>query len=293
MEHASAERERLRARLADIEAENQRICDEYVAVQEQVSELAQLYVALDRLHGALSRADTLQALQEIVINVVGSEELAVFERRGDTLVVAQSFGLDAELALAREAVAHAQAERDRLRARASELEAENQRLSDEYVAVEERTTHLTQLYVALERLHGGGSRAETLAAVQEIVINLVGSEELAVFERRGGALALVHAFGVPPRALDALDLREGAIGRAAATGRAYLAGRDAPSPNEDDLTAAIPLRAWDGVQGVLAIFRLLGHKPGLCESDHAVFDLLSTHAGVALRLREPRPPAAG
>ncbi len=202
--------------------------------------------------------------------------------------------LEAELALARESVAHAQAERDRLRARAAELEAENQRLSDEYVAVQERTTHLTQLYVALERLHGGASRADTLAAIQEIVINLVGSEELAVFERRGGALALVHAFGVPPRTLDELDLGGGAIARAAGTGRAYVAGRDAPpGAGEEDLTAAIPLAASDGVQGVLAIFRLLGHKPGLDESDHAVFDLLSTHAGMALRLRAPREPTAG
>ena len=198
------------------------------------------------------------------------------------------------MALAREGVAHAQAERDRLRARASELEAENQRLSDEYVAAQERSTQLTQLYVALERLHGAPSRAEALAAIQEIVINLVGSEELAVFERRGGSLELVHAFGVAPRTLDGLDLAEGAIARAAAAGRAYVAGRETPpGPGEEDLTAAIPLRAWDEVQGVLAIFRLLGHKPGLDEADHAVFDLLSTHAGVALRLREPRGPAAG
>ena len=202
--------------------------------------------------------------------------------------------LSAELALAREAVAHANAERDRLRGRVAELEAENQRISDEYVAVQERSTDLAQLYVALERLHGGAARADTLAAIQEIVINLVGSEELAVFERRGGALALVHAFGVPPRTLEGINLEDGAIGRAAATGRAYVAGRDGPPvPGEEDLTAAIPLRARDDVAGVLAIFRLLGHKPMLSESDHAVFDLLSTHAGLALRLRDPRGPTAG
>jgi len=201
--------------------------------------------------------------------------------------------LSTELALAREAVSHAQAERDRMRARIVALEAENQRISDDYVAVQERSTDLAQLYVALERLHGGPSRADTLAAIQEIVINLVGSEELAVFERRSGALALVHAFGVSPRTLDALRLGEGAIGRAAATGQPWLAGRDGPSgAGEEDLTAAIPLRAGDAVAGVLAIFRLLGHKPMLDESDHAVFDLLSTHAGLALVLREPRGPAA-
>jgi hypothetical protein len=202
--------------------------------------------------------------------------------------------LATELALAQEAVSHARAERDRLRQRVAELEAEGQRISDAYVSVEERTTELTQLYVALERLHGAATRADTLAAIQEIVINLVGSEELAVFERRGDALALVHAFGVPPRTLEGLPLGEGAIGRAAETGRAWVAGRDGrAAPGEDDLTAAIPLRAWDDVAGVLAVFRLLGHKPMLADGDHAVFDLLSTHAGVALRLRDPRGSAAG
>ncbi len=167
-------------------------------------------------------------------------------------------------------------------------------LSREAVAAQARSTELAELYAALERLHGAASRAEALAAIQEIVVNFVGSEELAVFERRGGTLALAHAFGVAARALDALDLREGAIARAGATGRAYVAGRGAPAgAGEEDLTAAIPLKAWDGVQGVLAIFRLLGHKPGLDESDHAVFELLSAHAGVALRLRDPRAPAAG
>ncbi len=194
--------------------------------------------------------------------------------------------LEAELALAREAVAHAQAERERLRQRVAELEAETQRISDEYVAVQERSTELTQLYVALERLHGGLSRADTLAAIQEIVINLVGSEELAVFERRDGALSLVHAFGVPPRVLDALRLDAGALA-AAAAGKLYVAGREGrPAAGEEDLTAAIPLRAGDALVGVIAVFRLLGHKPVLAESDDAVFDLLSTHAGLALRLRD-------
>lgn len=200
--------------------------------------------------------------------------------------------LAAELALAREALAHAHDERDRARDRLAELEAEHRRLSDDHVAVQERSDHLAHLYVALERLHGGASRADTLGAIHEIVVNLVGSEELAVFERRGGALSLVHAFGVAPRTLDGLRLSAGAIGRAAATGRTWLAGGDEPSgEGEEDLTAAIPLRAGDDVAGVLAVFRLLGHKPRLAEADHAVFDLLATHAGLALRLRDPRASA--
>jgi hypothetical protein len=197
-----------------------------------------------------------------------------------------------ELARAREAIAQAGAERDRLEARLGEIERENQRICDEYVAVQERATELAELFVTLERIHGGRTRAETLAAVQEIVINVVGSEELAILERRGDALVLAQSFGVDPEPLRAVSLGEGAIGRAAATGELYVAGRQGPpAPGEEDLTAAIPLTVGGEVAGVVAIYRLLGHKPGLSGSDEAIFRLLGEHAGVALRLRAERAVA--
>lgn len=200
--------------------------------------------------------------------------------------------LAAELALAREAVAHANAERERLRARLMEIEAQNQRICDDFVAAQEKTTDLAQLFVALERIHGGMSRAETLAALQEIVINVVGSEELAIFETRGDRLALVQSFGVDPEPLREVPLGRGAIGRAASTGLLYVAGRGgAPADGDEDLTACVPLRLGDRIAGVLAIFRLLGHKPRLDDADEAVFELLSSHAALALHLREIRERA--
>lgn len=196
--------------------------------------------------------------------------------------------LAAELALAREAVSQATEERERLRARLAEIEQENQKVCDEYVAIQERSTELAQLYVALERIHSGLTRAETLAAVQEVVINVVGSEELAIFERRGDKLVLLQSFGVDPEPWRELAADRGAIGRAAA-GAFYVAGRaDAPGPGEENLTAAVPLRVGDRIVGAIAIFRLLGHKPVLGEIDHALFDLLANHAGLALHLRAAR-----
>ncbi len=189
-------------------------------------------------------------------------------------------------------MAHANEERERLRTRLAEIEAENQRVCDEYVAVQEKSTELAQLYVALERIHGGLSRGETLSALQEIVINVVGSEELAVFERRADRLVLVQSFGIDPEPWRELPANRGALG-AAAAGKLYVAGRDGPpAAGEEDLTACIPLRVGDDVVGVVAVFRLLGHKPVLGETDQALFELISAHAGVALHLRSPREPRA-
>jgi GAF domain-containing protein len=194
--------------------------------------------------------------------------------------------LAAELSLAHEAIEHSNAERERLRERLAEIERENRRICDEYVTVQAQSSEMAQLYVALDRLHSALAPADVLGALQEIVINVIGSEEFAVLEGREGALALVRAFGVDPGRLRSVRAGAGAIGRAAASGRLYVAGRDGePDPADGDLSACVPLRVGDRVWGVLAIFRLLGHKPSFTDSDQAVFDLLAAHAGLALHLR--------
>jgi hypothetical protein len=196
--------------------------------------------------------------------------------------------LAAELAVAREAADHARDERERLRGRLAEMEAENRRLCDDFVAVQQQSTELAQRCVALERIHGAASREETLAALQEIVVNVIGSEQLAIFERRDGGLELAQSFGVDPEPLRRVPLGRGAVGRAAATGRLVLAAREgAREPGDEEVTAAIPLLHGAEVAGVIAIYRLLDHKPGVTEADEALFELLSAHGGVALGLRAP------
>ncbi len=196
-----------------------------------------------------------------------------------------------ELAEARAALAYARAERDDLRERFGRIEEEMGRISDDYVLVQEQSSELAQLYVALERLHGGLTRDETLQALQEIIINVVGSEEFAVFQRVDDRLSLIHHFGVDPVPLRELKLGDGVIGRTAQRGKLYVAGRDGPVDAADaDVSASIPLLVGDAVWGVLTIFRLLGHKPVLGESDQVVFELIRSHAGIALSLRPATPP---
>jgi hypothetical protein len=200
----------------------------------------------------------------------------------------------AELALARVALQQKEEEQARLRERLAEIELENRRVCDEFVAVQEQNVGLVGLYAAIERLHGAPTRGDVLVAIQEIVINLIGSEELALFELTSDGRRLVPAlaFGIEEDALEEIPVGSGTVGRTVAEGKAYVAGEDAPPgrPEDRQLTACIPLKFEDKATGALAIYGLLAHKHALTDLDHGIFSLLERHAGLALHLRTPERP---
>jgi regulator of replication initiation timing len=175
----------------------------------------------------------------------------------------------------------------RLKEVLSLVEAENRRFSSRYVEVEQENSNLANLYVASYRLHGTVERREILEVIQEIVANLIGSEEMAVFELSadGAALSLLTSFGIDPGRFRSLALGTGIIGRAAVTGETYLAGdvvSEEVAATDTDLTACVPLKVGGRVMGALTLFRLLPQKPGIEPLDRELFELLATHAGTAL-----------
>src|ERR1051326_6404126 len=58
--------------------------------------------------------------------------------------------------------------------------------SSRYIDVEQQNTNLANLYVATYQLHGTLDRDRVLAAIKEVIINLIGSEELRSEQRRVG-----------------------------------------------------------------------------------------------------------
>jgi GAF domain-containing protein len=185
-----------------------------------------------------------------------------------------------------------EARAEELEARALSLETEKRALEEEFremsrrfVDLERQNTHLASLFVASYQLLSSADRDDVLTAIQEIVTNLVGSEEVAIYEcdRSAGELVLAASRGLDADRLRRVPIGSGVIGRVAATGNSYLAPEDGtPSEECPDLTACIALRAADQVVGVVAIFRLLPQKSGFTRVDEELFDLLSTQAAGAL-----------
>jgi hypothetical protein len=201
--------------------------------------------------------------------------------------------LAAEVRALRDELERGHGERRQLQRQLDEIERENQRFTEQYVRIEQENNNLANLYVASYRLHGTLERAEVLSAIQEIVTNLVGCEELGVFEldRDRGGLSLIASTGIDEERFRWVALDDGPIGQAARTGERYVAGagvREGVDP-PGAVTACIPLTLDGNVVGVIAMFRLLQQKNGLEELDHELFALLATHAATALyctRLRE-------
>ncbi|GEJ58397.1 GAF domain-containing protein [Anaeromyxobacter diazotrophicus] len=170
--------------------------------------------------------------------------------------------------------------------RAEGVGREEEALRERLAGLEQQVVELGNACVVMERVHGALDRGAVLLAIQDVVINVIGSEELAIFEVADGGRLLrpVQSFGVEPREL---AVGAGPVGRAASERRAWTILDGAPPEEEPRLTAVAPLSAGPHLTGVVAIWRMLAHKPVFGEADRAVLELLSRHGGAALHLTSP------
>ncbi len=192
-----------------------------------------------------------------------------------------------ELLAVRSSLDRQKREQLRLQRELAEFESKTKHFTQQYAEIEQQSSNLTNLYVASYQLHGTLDRRVVLDTVQEIITNLVGSEEVAIFELEPGGkeLSLSAALGIEMAQLGNVTVGEGLIGRVAQTGEIYIAGESSSElalPAEAGLTACVPLRLEDRVTGVIALFRLLPQKSGIAELDRELFDLLAVHAAMAL-----------
>lgn len=235
------------------------------------------------------RDSTRRYVHDLLGEIEKLRVLAVSLESENAQLKDERFRLQERLLTAREELDRIRGEEVSLQRKLARVEAEHDQFAQQFVTVEQQNSNLANLYVASYRLHATLDRKEVLSIIQEIIINLIGCEELGIFEldAPAAALALVASVGIDPARLQSIPLGAGPIGRAALTGEITLAGPPPKggargTPEETDLTACIPLKLDGQVTGAIALFRLLPQKPGLETLDHELFDLLATHAAMAL-----------
>lgn len=226
------------------------------------------------------RDNTRKYLHEV------SEENAVLRQKIEVLACDKQI-LEGGLVNLQEELEQERAERGKLFARIESMELLRVTSAEEYAVVEEQNNNLASLYSATYSLHGTLDRAEIFAVIQEIVANLIGSEEIGIFEcDEESRLRLVLSQGLDESAFATISLEEGIIGESVRSGRPHFAdaheSEAEPASYEANLSACVPLSVGDMRIGAIAIFRLLPQKEGIEPIDYELFDLLGSQASVAL-----------
>lgn len=156
---------------------------------------------------------------------------------------------------------------------------------------------LERQHFLLERLNAASARllqaielGDVYEAIGEIIGNLIGCEEAAIFQHHPTeqTLFLVWSTGVEKETLKQFCLGAGLVGRATHEGTSQFRERQPGTPllpHESNLTACIPLKLDREVIGVILILGLLPQKNGLEWVDFELLKYLETYGAVAAQLQ--------
>jgi hypothetical protein len=147
----------------------------------------------------------------------------------------------------------------------------------------------------LERLNASSARLiqsldneDAFEAVAEIIGNLIGSEEVAIFDYcpADETFSLAWSWGVEPADMELFRSGAGMFGRSVSQGASQFRERQPEKdllPFEKRLTACVLLKSSHEVVGIIAIFGLLPQKNRLEWADYELLKFLETYATVAIQ----------
>lgn len=166
------------------------------------------------------------------------------------------------------------------------LKSENSNLVARCQELMSENNNLFKLYAASHHLHSSLHLEEVLEKISEIMLNLIGAGDYALFlfedkERLMLPVLIKGLEGQPPAKI---RLGEGPLGQILNTEQTYVSTTP-PQPGEvstDNPIAAIPLRTGDGFVGAIVVYGLLPQKPAFSEVDYALFDFFAAHAATAI-----------
>ena len=173
----------------------------------------------------------------------------------------------------------------RLREELARSEAAVVALGERCEDEEEIRAHLARLCVVSARLHDSEDPEEGLRGVEDVLVNLIGAAETAIFSLSpdGRTLVLRASQGIDARSWESVAVGEGTIGRAAMGEETWTdEPGDMASVGPGQPTACLPLRVGGRVVGVIALFRLLPHRGRLSAHDREVLGVLSRQAGFVI-----------
>ena len=149
---------------------------------------------------------------------------------------------------------------------------------------------------ARKRLHECKDQSNACEAIREIVSNLLGCEEMALFQvdRKHGRLSLIWSFGIQPNALHLPQrLSDSALSSVIAGETHIDAGSAAPHIviHSHTASAFVPIHFKGKTAGMLALLRLLPQKTKIDDLDRGLLAVISSEAGKPLFGARSKGPA--
>jgi hypothetical protein len=180
----------------------------------------------------------------------------------------------AELRMLRAELLDARRDLVRARTQAEQLILANRDLSSRWATASRQAGELVKMSVALRRLSQAGDAAAAVCAVEDVAVNIVGTEDFVV---------LAYDAGEKTRPIAGMGLSfDEAL-------------HDAPTAAElrESGERVVPLPFGETVVGALVIRRLLEHRPPLSGDDEQLLALLSHFAATAIVAWGERHPERG
>jgi len=172
---------------------------------------------------------------------------------------------------------------------AEELRARTQQLSLRE-QIERNHFLLERLYAASAGIIQALTEGDVHVAIGEILGNLIGSEEVAIFHYTKADRRFVHAWsvGVTSETLRQFSNGAGMMGRTVSQGLTQFRDRQNEAhllPREKNLTASVALKSSREIVGVILIFGLLPQKNEFEWVDYQLLKFLETYGAVAIQLQ--------
>ena len=192
--------------------------------------------------------------------------------------------LQSELAELRDA-------RARLAGEVARLERHVSMLSTEVAAADQKVADLEKLQIAARGLASCADRAAVLAALKEILVGTIGSDDFVVLglDEEGRTLWPILGVGANGAACGPLLVSDALVSTALESGAIQLAGpRSLGELPRNGPLASVPLMSWPHTVGALVVFTLAAHRSMLRPTDVSLLELLSVHAAAALQIADLR-----
>jgi hypothetical protein len=140
---------------------------------------------------------------------------------------------------------------------------------------------------ARKRLRECKNSAEACEAIREIVSNLLGCEEMAVyrFGSKHPQISLVWSFGIDPRAYATKELLNASALARVIAGEIYVDEESIRAEvvgRRKRVSAAVPIQFRGKTAAALTLFRLLPQKTKIDQFDRELFAVVSAEAGQPL-----------